>query len=104
MCPILDGCNLLNFRPIEHWLTFAQMSPKLGRYSSGAISVYIGFTGENLQRPTVKAYIDAKMAEIESHKIADAKEAMEGISAINQQKEAKHSKGYNVKSAENSAD
>ena len=43
--------------------------------------MYIGFTGENLQRPTVKAYIDAKMAEIESHKIADAKEAMEGISA-----------------------
>ncbi|MBD5806036.1 hypothetical protein DTK66_02730 [Lactobacillus sp. M31] len=76
------------------------MSPKLGRYSSGAISVYIDFTGENLQKPTVKAYIDAKMAEIESHKIADAKEAMEGISAINQQKEAKHSKDYNVKYAE----
>lgn len=51
MCPILDGCNQPSFRPIEHWLTFAQMSPKLGRYSSGAISgdnsgaisVYIGF-------------------------------------------------------------
>nr|WP_257525509.1 hypothetical protein [Limosilactobacillus reuteri] len=41
------------------------------------------------------------MAEIESHKIADAKEAMEGISAINQQKKAKHNKGYNVKCAEN---
>lgn len=30
----------------------------------------------------VKSYIDAKMAEIESHKIADAKEAMEAITAI----------------------
>lgn len=37
---------------------------------------------ENLQKPTVKAYIDAKMAEIESHKIADAKEAMQSITAI----------------------
>lgn len=37
---------------------------------------------ENLQKPTVKAYIDAKMAEIESHKIADAKEAMQAITAI----------------------
>jgi len=101
MCPILDGCNQPSFRPVKHRLRIEQMSPKLGRYSSSAISVYIGFTGENLQRPTVKAYIDAKMAEIESHKIADAKEAMEGISAINQQKKAKHNKGYNVKCAEN---
>ena len=30
----------------------------------------------------VKSYIDAKMAEIESHKIADAKEAMQSITAI----------------------
>lgn len=37
---------------------------------------------ENLRKPTVKAYIDAKMAEIESHKIADAKEAMQAITAI----------------------
>lgn len=37
---------------------------------------------ENLQKPTVKAYIEAKMAEIESHKIADAKEAMQSITAI----------------------
>lgn len=37
---------------------------------------------ENLQKPTVKAYINAKMAEIESHKIADAKEAMQAITAI----------------------
>ena len=37
---------------------------------------------ENLRKPTVKAYIDAKMAEIESHKVADAKEAMQAITAI----------------------
>lgn len=37
---------------------------------------------ENLRKPTVKAYIDAKMAEIESHKIADAEEAMQAITAI----------------------
>ena len=32
---------------------------------------------ENLSKPYLKAYIDAKMAEIESHKIADAKEVLE---------------------------
>lgn len=32
---------------------------------------------ENLTKPDLKAYIDAKMAEIESHKIADAKEVLE---------------------------
>ena len=32
---------------------------------------------ENLTKPDIKAYIDAKMAEIESHKIADAKEVLE---------------------------
>lgn len=37
---------------------------------------------ENLTKPDIKAYIDAKMAEIESHKIADAKEAMQAITAI----------------------
>lgn len=37
---------------------------------------------ENLSKPYLKAYIDAKMAEIESHKIADAKEAMQAITAI----------------------
>lgn len=37
---------------------------------------------ENLQKPTVKAYINAKMGEIESHKIADAKEAMQAITSI----------------------
>lgn len=37
---------------------------------------------ENLRKPQIKAYIDAKMSEIESHKIADAKEAMQAITAI----------------------
>lgn len=37
---------------------------------------------ENLSKPVIKSYIDAKMAEIESHKIADAKEAMQAITAI----------------------
>lgn len=37
---------------------------------------------ENLTKPDIKAYIDAKMSEIESHKIADAKEAMQSITAI----------------------
>lgn len=32
---------------------------------------------ENLTKPDLKFYIDAKMAEIESHKIADAKEVLE---------------------------
>ena len=32
---------------------------------------------ENLTKPDLKAYIDAKMVEIESHKIADAKEVLE---------------------------
>lgn len=51
MYSILRRCNQPNSRPIEHRLTFEQMSPKLGKYSSGAISgdnssaisVYIGF-------------------------------------------------------------
>lgn len=37
---------------------------------------------ENLQKPTVKAYIDAKMAEIESHKIADAKEVLQYLTRV----------------------
>ena len=32
---------------------------------------------ENLNKPELKSYINAKMAEIESHKIADAKEVLE---------------------------
>lgn len=35
-----------------------------------------------LTNVSLKNYIDAKMAEIESHKIADAKEAMQAITAI----------------------
>ena len=35
-----------------------------------------------LTNVNLKNYIDAKMAEIESHKIADAKEAMQAITAI----------------------
>ena len=35
-----------------------------------------------LTNVNLKHYIDAKMAEIESHKIADAKEAMQAITAI----------------------
>lgn len=32
---------------------------------------------ENLSKPVIKSYIEAKMAEIESHKIADAKEVLQ---------------------------
>lgn len=35
-----------------------------------------------LENVGIKSYIDAKMAEIESYKIADAKEAMQAITAI----------------------
>lgn len=37
---------------------------------------------ENLTKPNVKSYIDAKMAEIESHKIADAKEALQYLTRV----------------------
>lgn len=37
---------------------------------------------ENLSKPLIKAYIEAKMAEIESHKIATAQEAMQAITSI----------------------
>lgn len=37
---------------------------------------------ENLTKPNIKSYIDAKMAEIESHKIADAKEVLEFYTAV----------------------
>ncbi len=37
---------------------------------------------ENLTKPNIKAYIDVKMAEIESHKIADAKEVLEFLTAV----------------------
>lgn len=37
---------------------------------------------ENLQKPAIKSYIDAKMAEIESHKIADAKEVLQYLTRV----------------------
>lgn len=44
------------------------------------------FTGaENLTKPNIKAYIDKQMQEIESHKIADAKEAMKSLTSIARQ-------------------
>lgn len=39
-------------------------------------------SAQMLENVGIKSYIDAKMAEIESHKIADAKEAMQAITAI----------------------
>lgn len=37
---------------------------------------------ENLSKPVIKAYIDGKMAEIESHKIADAKEVLQFYTSV----------------------
>ena len=37
---------------------------------------------QNLSKLNVKAYIDAKMAEIESHKIADAKEVLQYLTRV----------------------
>ncbi len=46
------------------------------------------FTGtENLTKPNIKSYIDAKMAEIESHKIADAKEVLEYLTGVLREEE-----------------
>lgn len=42
---------------------------------------------ENLTKPDIKAYIDAKMAEIESSKIATAKEVMEFYTRVLRQEE-----------------
>ena len=39
-------------------------------------------SAQMLENVGIKSYIDAKMAEIESYKIADAKEAMQAITAI----------------------
>lgn len=39
-------------------------------------------TSKLLKNTNIKAYVSKKMAEIESHKIADAKEAMQAITAI----------------------
>lgn len=45
------------------------------KYANNNISKLLGNVG-------IKAYIDAKMAEIESHKIADAKEVLEFLTAV----------------------
>ena len=37
---------------------------------------------QNLSKLNVKSYIDAKMAEIESHKIADAKEVLQYLTRV----------------------
>lgn len=37
---------------------------------------------ENLTKPNIKCYVDEQMQKIESHKIMDAKEALEGITSI----------------------
>jgi Phage terminase, small subunit len=42
---------------------------------------------ENLTKPDIKAYIDAKMAEIESHKIADAKEVLQFYTRVLREEE-----------------
>ena len=67
---------------------FADEYIKSGNATQSAIKA--GYTeksarfvgAENLTKPNIKAYIDTKMAVIESHKIADAKEAMQAITAI----------------------
>lgn len=42
---------------------------------------------ENLTKPDIKAYIDAKMTEIESHKIADAKEVLKFYTRVLREEE-----------------
>lgn len=42
---------------------------------------------ENLSKPVIKSYIDAKMAEIESHKIADAKEVLQFYTRVLREEE-----------------
>ena len=47
---------------------------------------------ENLTKPDIKAYIDAKMAEIESRKIADAKEVLEFYTRVLRKEETEPEK------------
>lgn len=47
---------------------------------------------ENLTKPDIKAYIDAKMTEIESHKIADAKEVLEFYTRVLRKEETEPEK------------
>ena len=67
---------------------FADEYIRSGNITQAAIKAgYSGKTAyqtgaENLKKPRVKAYIDAKMAEIESHKIADAKEVLQYLNRV----------------------
>ena len=67
---------------------FADEYIKSGNATQSAIKAgysdkYVATNTDKLLKNTkLKAYISAKMAEIESHKIADAKEAMQAITAI----------------------
>lgn len=47
---------------------------------------------DNLRKPQIKSYIDAKMAEIESHKIADAKEVLEFYTRVLRKEETESEK------------
>lgn len=47
---------------------------------------------ENLSKPVIKSYIEAKMAEIESHKIADAKEVLEFYTRVLRKEETEPEK------------
>ena len=47
---------------------------------------------ENLTKPDLKSYIDTKMAEIESHKIADAKEVLEFYTRVLRKEETEPEK------------
>ena len=69
---------------------FADEYIKSGNATQSAIKAgYINEVSgrENLRKPTVKAYIDAKMAEIESHKIADAKEVLQFYTRVLREEE-----------------
>lgn len=55
-----------------------QSAIKAGYSSKTAKSV----GSENLTKPDIKSYIEKKMKEVESHKIMDAKEAMELLTRI----------------------
>lgn len=46
---------------------------------------------ENLTKPDIKAYINAKMSEIESHKIADAKEILQYYTRVLRAEESEES-------------
>ncbi len=55
---------------------------------AGYASKSARFVGaENLTKPNIKSYIDAKMAEIESHKIADAKEVLQFYTRVLREEE-----------------